>query len=251
MRYHLGMSFSDYIIYVDESGDHNLVQTNPAYPIFSLAFCIFKKSDYIEQAVPKLQNMKFRWFGHDAFVLHEREVRKRLPPFDLLSNKERFDIFMVEIGDLVADIPMTVIAAVIHKDSLKAKYTVPVNPYELALKFCVERTVRFLEEKKQTDALTHIIVECRGEQEDRSLELEFRRICDGKNMLGQIDCLDILFVDKKANSTGLQIADLIARPIGLRVLRPDQPNRAFDVIETKFRKNAAGDHRGFGFKVFP
>lgn len=245
------MSFSDYVIYVDESGDHNLVQTNPAYPIFSLAFCIFKKSEYIERAVPRLQDLKFRWFGHDAFVLHEREVRKRLKPFDMLSNKEIFDGFMGEISDLVADTPMTVIAAVIHKDQLKAKYTDPRNPYELALKFCMERTVRFLEKQGQRDALSHIIVECRGEQEDRSLELEFRRICDGQNMLGKIDCLDILFVDKKANSTGLQIADLIARPIGLRVLRPDQANRAFDVIEAKFRQNAKGDYKGFGFKVFP
>jgi hypothetical protein len=251
MRYYAEMSFSDYIIYVDESGDHNLVQTNPAYPIFSLAFCIFKKEDYTERAVPQLQNLKFRWFGHDAFVLHEREVRKQLKPFHILSPKERFDCFMAEISDLVSDTPMTVIAAVIHKDQLKAKYTDPGNPYELALKFCVERTVRFLEERGQKDALTHIIVECRGEQEDRSLELEFRRICDGKNMLGKIDCLDILFVDKKANSTGLQIADLIARPIGLRILRPDQPNRAYDVIEAKFRQSAQGDHKGFGFKVFP
>lgn len=245
------MENSDYIIYVDESGDHNLVQTNPAYPIFSLAFCIFKKSDYISQAVPSLQELKFRWFGHDAFVLHEREVRKREKPFDILSNKEIFNAFMEEVSAMVANTPMTVIAAVIHKDQLKAKYTSPANPYELALKFCIERTVRFLQEQGQTDKLTHIIVECRGKQEDRDLELEFRRICDGQNVLGKIDCLDILFVDKKANSTGLQVADLIARPIGLKVLRPDQPNRAYELIETKFRQNNSGVFRGYGFKSFP
>lgn len=245
------MENSDYIIYVDESGDHNLIQTDPAYPIFSLAFCIFKKSDYIRSAVPSLQELKFRWFGHDAFVLHEREVRKREKPFDILSNKETFAAFMEEVGGMVADTPMTVISAVIHKDQLKAKYNSPANPYELALKFCVERTVHFLNDKGQSDKLTHIIVECRGKQEDRDLELEFRRICDGQNFLGQIDCLDILFVDKKANSTGLQVADLVARPIGLKVLRPDQPNRAYEVIETKFRKNGAGGFKGYGFKSFP
>ena len=61
----------------------------------------------------------------------------------------------------------------------------------------------------------------------------------------------MLFVDKKANSTGLQIADLIARPIGLKVLRPEQPNRAYDIIETKFRQSAGGKVQGYGFKVFP
>lgn len=245
------MDFSEYVIYVDESGDHNLVQTNPAYPIFSLAFCIFHKSDYVGSVVPSLQDLKFRWFGHDAFVLHEREVRKREKPFEGLTPKSKHDAFMVEIGDLVAATPMTVIAAVIHKEHLKAKYALPANPYALALQFCIERTAHFLRAMQQQDKLTHIIVECRGAQEDRDLELEFRRICDGKNMVGQIDCLDILFVDKKANSTGLQIADLFARPIGLKVLRPEQANRAYDVIEGKFRRNGAGKHAGYGFKIFP
>lgn len=69
-------------------------------------------------------------------------------------------------------------------------------------------------------------------------------------MIGRLDCLDILFVDKKANSTGLQIVDLLARPIGLKVLHPNQPNRAYDVIKTKFRRNHARRFQGYGFKIF-
>jgi hypothetical protein len=245
------MEFSEYIIYVDESGDHNLLQTNQAYPIFALAFCIFKKSDYVGSVVPSLQDLKFRWFGHDAFVLHEREIRKREKPFDVLTPKAKHDSFISEISNLVAATPMTLIAAVIDKNKHKARYATPANPYELALRFCVERTVRFLKDQGEDTRLTHLVVECRGAQEDRDLELEFRRICDGKNMIGKIDCLDILFVDKKANSTGLQIADLFARPIGLKVLRPDQPNRAYDIIERKFRRDGQGNVKGYGFKVFP
>jgi len=148
-------------------------------------------------------------------------------------------------------IPMVVIASVIDKNALATQYRTPVSPYELALKFCVERTARFLQENNQLNKLTHIIVECRGAKEDRDLELEFRRICDGQNVVGPMNFLDILFVDKKANSTGLQVADLLVRPIGLAVLRPDQPNRAFAVIEKKFRRKNADKYTGYGFKVFP
>ena len=243
--------FGDYIIYVDESGDHNLVQTNPQYPIFSLAFCIFKKTDYVSTIVPSLQQLKFRWFGHDAFVLHERELRKREKPFDVLATKTRHDAFMAEMSELIEQTAVTVIAAVIHKDRHKAQYAAPAHPYELALKFCMERTAHFLRGQGQLNRLTNIIVECRGAQEDRDLELEFRRICDGQNMVGKIDYMNIMFVDKKANSTGLQLADLFARPIGLKVLRPDQPNRAFEIIEQKFRRSGRGEYRGYGFKVFP
>lgn len=242
--------FSDYIVYVDESGDHNLVKTNPKYPIFVLAFCIFSKQEYTEHVVPRIQELKFKWFGHDCDVLHEHEIRKRLKPFDVLTPKPRFDAFMADLTQILEQAPMTVIAAVIKKEELREKYHRPANPYELGLRFCMERLALHLEGKGSTGK-THIVFECRGRQEDRDLELEFRRICDQAGTGSGMANLDIRFVDKKANSSGLQIADLIARPIGLRVLRPDQPNRAFNIIETKFRRSGAGKVKGWGLKIFP
>jgi hypothetical protein len=40
-------------------------------------------------------------------------------------------------------------------------------------------------------------------------------------------------VDKKANLAGLQIADLVSTPIGRHLLKPDEPNRAFEVVRQK------------------
>ncbi len=245
------MKFSEYVVYVDESGDQNLIQTDPSYPIFSLAFCVFKKLEYVNCVVPALQALKFNWFGHDAFVLHERELRKREKPFEVLSPKSKHDAFMADIADLISAAPMVVIAAVIDKERYKAMHATPANPYELAVRFCTEQLVCFLREKEQDQLLTHIIVERRGAQEDRDLELEFHRICAANALLPRIDFLDILFVDKRANSTGLQIADLFARPIGLKVLRPDQPNRAYDIIEKKFRGDRAAYPAGNRFKIIP
>lgn len=69
------MEFSDYIIYVDESGDYNLESINPEYPVFVLAFCIFNKITYIEKIAPIMQSFKFKHFGHDAIVLHGHKSR--------------------------------------------------------------------------------------------------------------------------------------------------------------------------------
>ena len=63
--------------------------------------------------------------------------------------------------------------------------------------------------------------------------------------------LDIRFMDKKHNSTGLQLADLVAHPIGRHAIDPDQPNRAFDILKPKFRRGPAGLVKGFGLKIFP
>jgi hypothetical protein len=63
--------------------------------------------------------------------------------------------------------------------------------------------------------------------------------------------LDIRFIDKKQNSMGLQLADLVAHPIGRHAINPDQPNRARDILEPKFRRGPAGRVKGFGLKIFP
>jgi hypothetical protein len=245
-------TFSDYVIYVDESGDHSLDRINAEYPVFVLTFCIFKKADYVESIVPKVQEFKFKWFGHDTVVLHEREIRQQKPPFKFLQIKDKQQRFLNDLSTIVDNAPMTIIAAVIDKTAHRRRYANPGNPYEIGLLFCMERTYRFLAERNQTDRMTFCIFEKRGLQEDRDLELQFRRIADGANFGGtRFNCLDIQMVDKKANSSGLQIADLTARPIGVKTLRPNQPNRAYEIIERKIRRSPSGEIRGWGLKVFP
>lgn len=86
----------------------------------------------------------------------------------------------------------------------------------------------------QAERDTHFVFERRGAKEDRDLELEFRRFTDGENAKGlRLPNFDIHFSDKRTNSTGMQIADLTARPLGLRILRPEQQNRAFELISGK------------------
>ena len=75
------INHSDYIVYVDESGDHGLNKIDPTYPLFVLAFRIFHKSTYTNDIVPSLQRFKFKHFGHDMIVLHEHEIRKGEGPF--------------------------------------------------------------------------------------------------------------------------------------------------------------------------
>jgi hypothetical protein len=244
--------FSDYVIYADESGDHNLERINPEYPVFVLTFCIFRKSDYIGTVVPMVQEFKFRWFGHDAVVLHEREIRQQKPPFKFLQIRSVQDRFMAELSAIVERTPMTIIASVIDKTAHCRRYTEPGNPYAIGLLFCMERAHRHLAQLGQSHAVTYCLFEKRGAQEDRDLELQFRRIAAGANYSGtRFGSLDIEMVDKKANSSGLQIADLTARPIGLKTIRPGQRNRAYEIIEPKIRRSPTGDIRGWGLKVFP
>ena len=76
--------FSDYIAYVDESGDHSLTSIDADFPVFSLSFCVVKKDDYLAQVVPAMQALKFKYWGHDSIVLHEHEIRKSKGDFSFL-----------------------------------------------------------------------------------------------------------------------------------------------------------------------
>jgi hypothetical protein len=245
------MTYSDYVIYVDESGDHSLDSVDHDYPVFVLDFCIFRKDHYVAAIVPKVQAFKFAHFGHDIVVLHEREIRKQKPPFAFLQNQQKRATFMDGLNRLIAEADFTIVAAVIEKQRLMHQYATPANPYDMALTFCMERAYAFLRDRDQHTRTTHIVVERRGKREDDELELAFRRIRDGDNRWGAMAGFEIVIADKKINSAGLQLADLTARPIGRHVMDVIQPNRAWDIIEPKLRRNPQGRVNGWGLKIFP
>jgi hypothetical protein len=244
-------SFSNHIVYVDESGDHGLKAINPQNPIFVLAFCIFDKAAYRALIVSQVQKLKFDFWGHDCVILHSHDIRKAHGDFNILLNAEVRSAFMASVNALMEKLPFTIIAAAIDKQRYVSRFPEPANPYEIALAFCMERLHHWLREHGQNDKLTHVIVEQRGRAEDAALELEFRRIAAGRNRAGPMPNLDIRFMDKRHNSTGLQIADLVAHPIGRHVINPGQANRAFALIEQKFRRSGDGRFQGYGLKVFP
>lgn len=238
-------SFSDYIVYVDESGDHGLAP-NRDYPVFVLAFCIFHKDDYLREVAPAIQRFKFRHFGHDVVVLHENEIRKDQGDFKFLKSPCLKDTFMNELGEVIANASFTLVCVVIDKTELEKRYANPHNPYHLALKYGLERVCHFLLDKKQQGRIAHLIVEQRGSTEDRQLKSAFQTFANGEKRLS----LKLVFADKKVNSAGLQLADLVARPVGLSLIRPGQPNRAFQTIRKKLY-NVRGRVKGWGLKYFP
>ncbi|MCY3003638.1 MAG: DUF3800 domain-containing protein [Planctomycetota bacterium] len=237
--------FGDFLVFVDESGDHGLENCDPRYPVFVLAFCILRKTDYAERICPSIVRFKLRHFGHDLVVLHEHEIVKSKGAFNILLNEVRRREFMTELTELIEHAPMEIVAVVIRKDRLRSRFSAPENPYHLALEHGLERVASRLTALGGGNGPTPVICEGRGRREDDALELEFRRVAE------RVSGLQIHFASKKANLPGLQLADLIARPIGRHVLSPQQLNRAYDVIQPKLWRGPRGEIDGYGLKVLP
>lgn len=248
--------FSDYVVYVDESGDHSLASIDREYPVFVLALCVFHKRHFVEKIVPAVGKLKFNYFGHDSVVLHEHEIRKQKGDFAFLSHLPTRERFMAHLSDIMDASNFVLIACVVDKHGLKRSAGDESNPYHLALGQCLVALHEFLTEKGQDQLKTHVVVECRGKREDAELELEFRRICDGANAGNHALPFDIVFADKRTNLTGLQLADLVARPIGLSHVRPGQKNQAFEALKPKFfcdggRKNVGCGYANVGLMIYP
>lgn len=241
---------SDYIVYVDESGDHSLQSIDPEYPLFVLTLCVFRIQDYTSTTAPAIRQIKFDLFGHDMVVFHELEMRRKKGAFAKLGREQREDL-MSRLTRVVSDARFDLIAVVIDKQRHHARYVRPEHPYHLAFGLGLERLHRLMTSRGQADRTTHVVCEARGAKEDRELELEFLRIRDGANYRNLRLPFELVIADKKTNSEGLQLADLTARPIGLSVLRPTQPNRAYEALEPKFCRDGLGRKEGYGLKVFP
>jgi hypothetical protein len=234
--------YGDFVIYGDETGDHSMDTAYKQHPVFALVLCIFSKDAYIGDVVRHLKKLKFTFWGHDTTILHSAKLRRQIEDFQFLQNQKRREFFIERLNVAIRSSPFTIISTGIDKRLLQEQYTKPENPYELGLKYCLERVYCFLQEKRQLKKTTHIILESRGNEMDQTLEIAFRQIIT-KNAAWQDNYpLKILFVDKKANSIGLQIADLVAYPIGRFVVDSQRENLAFNVFRDKFYKYP--DHLG-------
>jgi hypothetical protein len=139
-------------------------------------------------------------------------------------------IFLHSLNELIRTIPFSIAATAIDKRHLHDNPN-SSNPYLLALGSCLEQTLDFLEKKQQLQQITHIIVESRGKPEDRDLGLTFDQIA--ASMRPEHYPLALRFANKQTNSSGLQIADLVAHPIARHIVKRDQPNKAFDIVREK------------------
>jgi hypothetical protein len=226
--------FSNHIIFIDESGSSNSCNVDPLYPLFVLCFFVCQKETYIFDVCPKINKLKFNYFGHSEVVLHEREIRKDLGNFSFLRTKEVKEKFLNDLTDIVEEIEGYIVCVVLEKDKVLIGDKSNTNLYYLALDLGVERLNNFLksnEDYLESATVVHIVFEKRGKVEDANLQKAFEDLCNKKknNWLNY----EPVFSDKKKNTIGLQLADLFARPLGMSIFKPEQKNRAVDVAKKK------------------
>ena len=242
-----------FYLYIDESGDHGLTTLNPDFPVFLLCGVIISETEY--QIVRNLFNqIKNSLWENKEVIFHSRDIRKCEKEFSILFDLEKKKSFYESLNSVIKQSSYSVIASAIQKDNYIKRFGRLSNDvYELALSFIIERSIFYLDDIKEDQKELEIVIERRGKKEDKKLEEHFQRLlARGTGYVVAKRLADynlkITFKNKKENSNGLQLADLIAYPIARYVIEPKRANPAYELIEPKiYTKNK----KRYGLKIFP
>lgn len=242
-----------YSLFIDESGDHGLVNLDPNFPVFLLCGMLVSNSNY-QRIRDQVNEVKHGFWGNKTVILHSRDIRKCEKEFQILFDLELKQQFYEQLNEVITSSDYTIFASAIRKDKYIKTYGKLSNDvYELALSFIIERCVFFLDGITDKDKELEIIIEKRGKKEDKKLDEHFQRLMARGTGYVSAERLNVLniqiqFLDKKENINGLQMADLLAYPIARYVIDKDRANPAFDLLEPKFYKRGS---RRYGLKIFP
>lgn len=168
----------------------------------------------------------------------------------IFSCATKFVIFFDRLNQIMIESQYTIMSSLIDKRKY-SHFNTPDNPYSVGTKFGVERAFFEIQEHEQRGRKIPIIFESRRHNEDRTLEEEFKKMVEQSNLNGIKGMFDFHCISKKANLPGLQLADLVARPIGVHYLHPEQHNRAWEMLLPKMRTSHDGKLEGYGLKIYP
>ena len=110
------------VLFLDESGDHNLAVIDPQYPLFVLGGIIVDKGYAEGKMTEAIQDFKRRLFGRGDLILHTADITRNRNGFERLKEPAFRERFYAELNELVRSLIFTVVACVIRKDEHLSRY---------------------------------------------------------------------------------------------------------------------------------
>ena len=245
------------VMFLDESGNHDLrpERINPNYPVFVLAGVIVDRAYARTVIEPQMRDFKLQFFGRDDIILHTKDMHRLRNGFESLANRNfRLEVYK-ELNAMIDGWDFKIVACAIKLNEHVAQYgSNALDPYMYSLDVLVER---FCKELDNAPDQGFICAEMRNPRLDQELRIAWeksRREGTAFASAAEIDekIVHLTLKDKKPNIAGMQLADLVASPVGRGVLKlptkDDEVSRR--VVKRKFRRGWSG-HRGYGLVVLP
>ena len=199
----------EYILFLDET---NKTISND---LFCLAGFAIKRTNYDKILIPKIQDLKKKYFGTADVVLHYTELKNQQGIYKVFKDTKKRNSFYVEFLKIIHEIDMTILATYFNKKHMANSYgKCTLSDYNVAFRYIIENFVHFL----GSNGIGMIVMESRTFGDNSKLQETFYNYlsagseiyssCDVKNRL---KCLG--FTIKGDNCIGLQVADFIPHTI--------------------------------------
>lgn len=242
------------VLFLDESGDHNLRVGDRLYPVFVLGGVLVDDVYALGELEDEVRRFKRELCGRDDLVLHTADIARNRNGFGALVAPAVRARFYERLNALVRSLRFETIACAAHKDVYVARHGVSAaDPYAVGLRVLAEQLCHAVGGAPGT---ARIVAERRGPALDRQLDLTWAALrLQGAGSVTPATVRErIVGLEhrhKHENVAGLQLADLVVSPIGRHVL--GKPAREdVRIVEEKLRRRAGGGgYLGIGLTVLP
>ena len=146
-----------YYLFIDESGDHGLVNLDPSFPVFLLCGLLTSADNY-DNTRNEINDLKRKFWANKEVILHSRDIRKCDKEFQILFDLDIKSAFYSIINDIIKNSKYRIISSAINKTRYIKTYGKLSNDvYELALSFIIERAIFSLDEVIDTEKQLEIV----------------------------------------------------------------------------------------------
>lgn len=220
---------SDYIVFVDESGTPVTHKPDPQFPIFSLQFVLVSKDAYLTKIEPDFKRFKLEHHGSEAVVLHGRKIDNKEGEFRILRNRALYSRYVQELDTLIRASEIRLYSAFFLQLEVAKLGALTVHPYAY---FMHELLSLIVQEVRVPGVRTRceVVVESRRGSDAEMLDAyESYRAAFRTSEVE----FEIQMAEKSLNVIGLQVADLVAKPIARYCLDPANPSQEWPTVSTK------------------
>ena len=248
-------------VFIDECGAHSR-KAKEKFKAFCLAAVIIRDS-VLQEVDRKWKRWKHYYLGSANKQVHEPDIRWRNRSFWCGGDRAKCAKAIKSLDRVLDRLDFTAVVCVVNRPAYVKEIglqplddSLPQHPYLMSMHFLMERLAMALH--GQFDgARARLVIESRGPKEDATIQYEIARLfLDGTSYVSatwfrQQFFPGVAFREKSQNCTGLQLADLIARPCGEKVVDPGSTPGRWPVIRKKLCPGIETGHSIVGLKIVP
>lgn len=235
----------EYLLFCDET---KKTSTNPYFVFGGLAV---KRSNYINDVIPKINTLKRTYFSDTDIVFHYTEMKGNKDRFSVLSDTTKRNSFYTDFRNTISSLDFTAFAVYYNQDAMQSLYKKKsTGHYNIGFIKLLENYLHFLIEN---NGYGNIVVESRTLKENAMLLDTFYAYKNNgsvffKPEIVQKHISSISFTIKEDNCVGLQIADFIPLSIS-RILNKQTDKQSMGrTFQQKIYKHATSLESIVGLK---